>query len=382
VGLAASLYLIHLDLKVAYGSGDDVCSAVFGTGCEGALMSDWGSVGGMPLAAWGILYFCLLGALGVLGWALGGQFQRETAGAAFFVSLAGLAGSLVLAAELLFGDTPFCPFCMVVHGVNLLLPWMLAAAAGSTASALLRRPASAFADDEEAVPRQWKALGHFAALLLCVIAYQQLGNQVNHGSTEGSTQELRLTVAEFDAEEQHSIAVGPDDALLGRPDAPVKMVIFSDFQCPACRNFAIWSKQLKEELGDDVAFVFKHFPLSTNCNPIMKQDMHPLACPAALGAEAARQQGKFWEYHDAIFEVGLQNPNQLAQIVQKIGLDPAQVNQLLATQEPAQHLKRDIDLGVQLKIDSTPAVFWNGRRVRRISLPLAKLLLERNVTGG
>jgi protein-disulfide isomerase len=87
-----------------------------------------------------------------------------------------------------------------------------------------------------------------------------------------------------------------DDPSLGDPNAPVTIIEFSDFQCPYCRRF--WEQtlpQLKSEYIDTgkVRLVYRDYPLST---------IHPGALPAAMAAGCANEQGKFWEYHDQIFE--------------------------------------------------------------------------------
>ncbi len=380
VGLATSYYLLRLDLEVAIGPGGDVCAAVFGSSCEGALLSEWATVLGMPLAGWGLVYFAVLGMLLALGWMMGDGFDPEATVAVFLLSLAGLAGSAVLAAELTFGDTPLCPLCMVVHVINLALPAVIAARMGGSpllfAGGVWRRWQASGEERQDPFAR-WRALGLLTVALFGIVVYQYAGIQVAEAREPGSASAARALADEIMAAEPVAIPVGMDDPILGRPDAPVKMVIFSDFECPACRNFAIWSRELKEEFGDDVAFVFKHFPLSDQCNPIMRSDMHPLSCPAAAAAEAARRQGKFWEYHDALYEAGLENGEQLAEVARAIGLDPAQMHADLQSQEVARKVRRDIDLALDIKVDSTPAVYWNGRRVRRLSLPLARILMQR-----
>ncbi len=79
----------------------------------------------------------------------------------------------------------------------------------------------------------------------------------------------------------------------GNPDAAVVLVEYSDFQCPACAQLYPVAKQIVEEYGDSLRFEYKHFPLIS---------IHPYAVPAARAAEAAGQQGKFFEMHDKLFE--------------------------------------------------------------------------------
>lgn len=79
----------------------------------------------------------------------------------------------------------------------------------------------------------------------------------------------------------------------GNPEAAVTLVEYSDFQCPACAQFYPVIKQLIEEKGDSIRFEYRHFPLV---------NIHPQAVPAARSAEAAGQQGQFWQMHDKLFE--------------------------------------------------------------------------------
>jgi protein-disulfide isomerase len=83
------------------------------------------------------------------------------------------------------------------------------------------------------------------------------------------------------------------DNVAGNPEATVVVREYSDLQCPACQQFHSVVKDLLEERGDQVRFEYKHFPLVS---------IHPFAVPAAKAAEAAGQQGKFFEYHDLLFE--------------------------------------------------------------------------------
>lgn len=106
----------------------------------------------------------------------------------------------------------------------------------------------------------------------------------------------------------------------GNPDAAVTLVEYSDFQCPACAQFYPFLKELMEEYGDSIRFEYRHFPLV---------NIHPQAVPAARAAEAAGQQGKFWQMHDKIFEnqaVWSRSSNPSAyfnQYAEELGLDMA-----------------------------------------------------------
>ena len=79
----------------------------------------------------------------------------------------------------------------------------------------------------------------------------------------------------------------------GSEDAAVKLVEYSDFQCPACGQFQPVVEEILAEYGDQIHFEYKHFPLT---------QIHPFAQPAAIAAEAAGQQGKFFEFASLLFK--------------------------------------------------------------------------------
>lgn len=87
-------------------------------------------------------------------------------------------------------------------------------------------------------------------------------------------------------------AIAENDWVKGNREAAVLLIKYSDFQCGACASYYLLVKQLADEFGDDVAFVYRHFPLG----------IFPHSRAAAQAAEAAGKQGKFWEMHDMIFD--------------------------------------------------------------------------------
>lgn len=156
-----------------------------------------------------------------------------------------------------------------------------------------------------------------------------------------------------------------DDPALGNPDAPVTIVEFSDFQCPFCRRF--WKETLTQIKTEYLAtgkakFVYRDFPLS---------QIHPGAAPAAQGAECAREQDKFWEIHDVIFE---EQEKQGAGTIQftgddvkkwaaKIGLDSVRFNQCLDSEKYKPEVEKDLADGASAGVNGTPATFVNGRLI-------------------
>jgi protein-disulfide isomerase len=154
---------------------------------------------------------------------------------------------------------------------------------------------------------------------------------------------------------RQTVAVGADDAVLGAANAPVTVIEFSDFQCPFCQRVAPTLKRLKQTYGDKIRIVWKDFPLTS---------IHPQAFKAAEAGNCAREQGKFWEYHDRLFanQQALQ-PDELKAHAAATGLDAEKFNACLDTAKYSDRIQEQIGVGSQLGINSTPALFVNGRPV-------------------
>jgi len=152
-----------------------------------------------------------------------------------------------------------------------------------------------------------------------------------------------------------AVVVNPDDPSQGKADAPVTVVEYSDFQCPFCLRVMPTLKELRAKYGDKMRLVWKDFPLT---------QIHPQAFVAAQAGNCAREQGKFWEYHDQLFgnQAALQ-PEFLKKYAAAIGLDADKFNACLDTAKYESRVQGSIGIGTRLGINSTPTVYVNGRMV-------------------
>jgi protein-disulfide isomerase len=142
--------------------------------------------------------------------------------------------------------------------------------------------------------------------------------------------------------------------VLGNPKAPVTVVIFSDFQCPYCGRVEPTLKQLRDDYGTKVKFVWKNQPLS----------FHPNAMPAAEAAMAAHEQGKFWEMHDRFFanQQGL-SPAFYEQTAKELGLDMGRFKASVEAHKHKAAIEADSAEGNRLGAGGTPTFFINGRKL-------------------
>ena len=141
----------------------------------------------------------------------------------------------------------------------------------------------------------------------------------------------------------------------GVDSAPVTIAEFAEFQCPFCQDVNATLQQIEERYKGRVRFVWKHLPLVS---------IHSHAMDAAVAAEAARNQNKFWEYHDKLFANQKQlAPDDLRRYAQELGMDLARFDG--DRQDPALKVKVQEDMAeaTQLGVRSTPTFFINGRLV-------------------
>lgn len=106
-------------------------------------------------------------------------------------------------------------------------------------------------------------------------------------------------------------------------------------------------------------------------------DLHPGACEAAYAAEAARLEGRFWAYHDALFEGELVADSQ-AQLARaaRAGFDPERLSAVMASRVVRDRVRNDIELGIRLGVEGTPTLFVNRRRISNLPPEMLRMLVE------
>lgn len=150
-----------------------------------------------------------------------------------------------------------------------------------------------------------------------------------------------------------TVAVGADDHMSGPADAAVTLVEYGDYECPYCGEAYPLLKAVQQALGDNLCFVFRHFPLA---------DMHPHAVHAAQFAEAAAAAGKFWEAHDMLYEhQDALSDQDLAGYARVLGLPNTALGQAVSGHYDAK-IERDFSGGVRSGVNGTPCLFIDGER--------------------
>jgi len=141
----------------------------------------------------------------------------------------------------------------------------------------------------------------------------------------------------------------------GSAMARVTLVEFTDYQCPFCKRHATLTlPALLERYGNRIRYVVRNFPI---------EQLHPYAIGAAEAAECAAVQGRFWEYHDALFRTDDLTPAGLRRLAAGVRLNLRAWDRCVAGHEQASVVQRDLAAGSALGVAGTPAIFVNGQMI-------------------
>lgn len=163
----------------------------------------------------------------------------------------------------------------------------------------------------------------------------------------------------------------PSDAWnKGNASASAYLVEFSDFQCPACRQFQPVVDELVEKYKENLTFVYRHFPL----------DQHRYAVGAAQAAEAAGVQGKFWEMYALLFA----NQEKFADtlwldLAKQLDLDSKRFEDSMLSSSLKEKVERDRTYGISIGINATPTFFLNGAKLTVTSTGQLKDVIDKTV---
>jgi protein-disulfide isomerase len=153
----------------------------------------------------------------------------------------------------------------------------------------------------------------------------------------------------------------------GPANAPVAVVVFSDFQCPYCARVSPFLDQVLKMYPKEVKVVYKNFPLR----------IHQFSMQASIAALAAHRQGKFWEMHDKILEnyKALSN-EKFSEFAKEIGLNMDKFNKDINDPALRQQVETDLQDGIKAEVRGTPTLFVNGRLLNEGSLEGIKTLID------
>jgi protein-disulfide isomerase/uncharacterized membrane protein len=350
-GLAVSLVIswVHSNLDVpGYVS---FCTINESVSCDLVLSSKYAYLFGIPVAWFAVAaYVALIAAIVALLRDPSAHRRRQISSAILVAAAGSLAFSLYLAYIAVAVLGTICLLCTGLYVVNAGLI-VAAALLQSAVHGEGRRDANA---SGSGVVR-WMTLGAGASLVIVLgaIAWEASGSR-----------DVDPDFVRWYESQPLADGLPPARHVKGSGGAVV-LAEFSDFECGHCAKAYRAIKSALPRFGRDLRVVFHHYPLDPACNPSIGGAGHRNACLAAMAAECASQQGKFWEYHDLLFEnQSSLSRNSMLGFADELGLDRERFEQCLASDDARRAVRSDIEAAERLQVTSTPTLLFNRRIVR------------------
>jgi predicted DsbA family dithiol-disulfide isomerase len=317
----------------------------------------------VPVAFLGLAYFVFIGA-----WYVVAGNGRPWHRVPLHVACCGLVMSFFYMGVMAFGAAPWCVGCLAVHAINLLL--------ATTVWRLTRTQAS---DETSPITKRQALAAISVALVLVGGLWMYRRDNLSHRAERARLLPYREMVIslqrdpdflmrEYLAQPQRKIPLRATEVA---PEGHAQLVVFTDFECPACFCHAMTNQQrLVELFAGRMTVLVRHYPLCRDCNDVVDEVHHANACRAAVAAEATRKLGgeeAFREMHHLLFEnrdrLGDETYRELAG---RVGLDADLLMTWMDSDEVRGIVADDIALANELGIDGTPAVFLDGRPVSEL----------------
>jgi protein-disulfide isomerase/uncharacterized membrane protein len=363
LGFALSLVIenVHRQLTadVNYASFCNVNATV---NCDVVLSSRYASLFGISVSAWAISFYVVMVALSV-GAALvaHNRWRQRLATLTLVLAVWGLLFSVYMAGVAFVVLHTVCVLCSGLYLINIGLfaaAWRLRG--GRQGSG--RRQSSRRGEQDRLV-----MIGSAVAVaaLVLIASWEAFGRSAQSGDATDVARQRPDFYRWFMAQPLTQVSAPATDHSRGSKDAPVTIVEFSDFECGHCAAFHESLEDLLRRVGPSVHVVFRHFPLDSDCNPKVSKRLHPAACLAAVASECAAEQGKFWQYHNLLFDNQQHLEREfLVAYARRLDLDVDRFTACLGSEPPRARVERDAKEGGQLGIDSTPTIFINGRTIK------------------
>ncbi len=344
VAVAASVILSGTKL----GLFDSIPGCGVGSGCDSVTGGPWGTVMGVPVSFIGFGWFFGL----FVGWVTSGGLSKKFL---WSVRLGALASVGFIAVMVSIGS--FCKWCALAHLCNILF-WIICefGVPKSCNHSKTQEVVSEGGVVEKDVVVLW--ISFFVATIALVL----IGVGVKVGNKERSKENIEQITS--GVTDQSTLALLEGGHRIGSPDAPIQVVMFTDYQCPDCKRIEGNLERIMKT-RNDISVVVKHFPLNYDCNDMIgKFKIHGNACWAARAAEAAALvggQGAWETMHHWLFSQGGRfTDKDFAKSLVSLGFDAQQIIAVMMGDETLQRVKDNAVDGKALGVYFTPMVFING----------------------
>ncbi len=367
LSVSAHLYLAlhYYPLKFGFATGQSLCNLNAKFDCDAVSASSFSALLGIPLAAWGAVFYLILFMLILMSWLEWTDYPERLKRWTVLLAGGGFAASVVMGGISVTMMHNYCIVCMGLYALSLII---FIAVLG-----LLREPFAAGLKSD--LPAMWsESRGLLVSIaLIPVLAFfvhkifsQNLGE-------DDIVRKVNESVSEWQRAKKNEFVAKPS-LVMGPPAEQAVMVLseFADFRCGHCKH-ASYTLHAFIKAHPDVRFEFYSFPLDGACNEKI-QSSSGLSCRLAAAVYCAEKDGKGWPMHDLIFNKqdtinGFDKAEQidglLANEVSPMGLNWDTVQRCIGQPETSDAVKAQAKQGHLVEVGGTPTIFANGKMLGR-----------------
>lgn len=352
IGFSIYLTSHYFELKFPTGlESGALCNFNSFFNCDKTTMSPASNIGGVPISMFGIV----IGALVMIGLFIRNEYYEKTVYFTLIVNMIGCALLFCYSLFILGGLCPFCTLYYIVSALTLLLFYKKSS-------------------DYRPHPQMLIA---FAAIFLAVTFLTRLN--VNSKMANANAVANDLIKQYYGLPNLGAPATPSEFRIASAPDAPIKMQIFSDFECPACKALSAIMPQLLLRYGGKIDIQYFFYPLDNSCNPSMERPLHQSACRAAYFAACSPVEN-FGTLHDEIFHNQERIADYLDEQIKKNNLEAC-----IKDPKTKEKVVAIINQATPFNVRSTPTFLLNGVKIEGV-LPADQLfaimdeILKRSAT--
>lgn len=361
--LSVKLFDIYMNMNFNPNAMPSFCNINNYVDCDGVAKTTHARFLGLPLALWGIflyLFFLFLTFVDKLKKIPLLRFLKVFKNPEAYIASVGVLSfifSICLAFISVFEIEKICILCFVTYFINLFI----ALIARNKERGFLEDIKTSFKDFLDGI----KKFSYFFALLVCLLVFATFLHIVNQmqlfvpalqpgDSALIGEQAKKSSIQEFAELKKNPYKISGNT--LGDPKGKVIVNLYTDYYCPFCRVLNIMLYKATQELSD-VLVLHHDFPLDENCNPLVKNSMHPNACMAARYVIAASKQEKAWDMDSLLFDNKPETEDELLKLAKKIKeLDVEKLKIDANSSETQKELSDSIDRAIKLNIKATPTM--------------------------
>jgi len=361
------------------------CGKGFSNPCIAVGQSNYSMIFGIPVAAFGLLYFILIAFLILIADYAQDKYYKILCGLLFPLILAGLISDVILGIIMIkIGE--LCSLCVSTYVINILLFIMLFLFIKKYFN--INNIKESLGDFFKPADSDEKASLSLSILFAFFLAFAIFtsANIVKMKSGPAKTPESQKSklLTNFFSQKQEQIDFPQSNLTIGKSDAKVKIYIFNDFLCSACYKLYQIEKFIVAKYKNKVQIIYYHYPLDSTCNKYVDDSVYPNSCLASQSMYAAAEAGFFEEYfythfsnysnyHDGFEKVNIDS--NLSQTVKQFKIKP-ELNLKFETAMQNGSVKNQISAHIEfaekIKIEATPTLVIAGRKV--VGVPPRELL--------